>query len=297
MPRKFFSSDPHLGHEGIAKWRGFESAAAHDEHLIGRWNAVVEPDDEVTVLGDVALGVIAESLPKVARLNGRKRLICGNHDRVSPAFWYESDAKRARSIEKFAPLYRDVFSEVSTEFGNDIVRGHAVLLSHFPYEGDSTEKERFIEFRPSNRGQWLLHGHVHDRWKLRDKQVNVGVDAWQMVPVSESQLSAIIEAEIVASSCAPELVLFMRKYGFFDAWVLLIARNNEAAPIGHLASDLVEEIYRSDGSPEDDGINSLIADRIPRSADHFSEMAKALEANSKFSSVQSGRESQAEVPA
>ena len=297
MPRKFFTSDPHIGHDGIAKWRGFESTAAHDEHLIWKWNSIVEPDDDVTVLGDVALGVIAESLPKVARLNGRKRLFCGNHDRVSPAFWYENDAKRARNVEKFAPLYRNVFSEVSTEIGSDMVRGYPVLLSHFPYEGDSTETERFVEFRPHNRGQWLLHGHVHDRWKLRDRQINVGVDAWLLAPVSESELRNIIEAEIVASNCAPELKNFMRKHGFFDAWVLLIARDTEATPVARLASELVEEIYRSDGCPEDCGINSLIADRIPRSADHFSEMAKALEANSKFSPVQSGRESQTEVPA
>ena len=57
------------------------------------------PADVVLHLGDVALGPIAESLPLTAQLHGRKFLVPGNHDRVSPA------TQSRRAIERFAPLY------------------------------------------------------------------------------------------------------------------------------------------------------------------------------------------------
>lgn len=41
----------------------------------------VAPDDVVWVAGDVALGVIEDSLACCAAMKGRKRLLLGNHDR------------------------------------------------------------------------------------------------------------------------------------------------------------------------------------------------------------------------
>jgi calcineurin-like phosphoesterase family protein len=49
--------------------------------LIERWNEAVGDDDEVVVLGDFAMGRIAETLPLAALLRGRKVLLAGNHDR------------------------------------------------------------------------------------------------------------------------------------------------------------------------------------------------------------------------
>lgn len=56
-----------------------------DAELIRRGNQAVAPTDVVLHLGDVALGPIAESLPLTAQLHGRKFLVPGNHDRISPA--------------------------------------------------------------------------------------------------------------------------------------------------------------------------------------------------------------------
>jgi len=36
-----FIADLHLGHENMAKKRGFSSAEEHDEHVIKMWNSVV----------------------------------------------------------------------------------------------------------------------------------------------------------------------------------------------------------------------------------------------------------------
>ncbi len=68
--------------------------------------------------------------------------------------------------------------------------GRDVLLDHFPYEGDSRETGRYLSHRPADQGGWLLHGHVHERWR----RVNVGVDAWGGRPAAESELAALIQS-------------------------------------------------------------------------------------------------------
>lgn len=37
----YITSDLHLGHEKVAKLRGFDSVQAHDELVINRWNCHV----------------------------------------------------------------------------------------------------------------------------------------------------------------------------------------------------------------------------------------------------------------
>jgi len=49
-----------------------------DEEMIKRWNATVRPNDKVYHLGDVVIN--RKSLATLARLNGDKVLIRGNHD-------------------------------------------------------------------------------------------------------------------------------------------------------------------------------------------------------------------------
>jgi len=69
-----------------------------------------------------------------------------------------------------------------------------VLLCHFPYRGDSQEQDRFPDARPIDKGEWLLHGHVHDRWSQNGRMINVGVDANDFTPVSETALTHRLSA-------------------------------------------------------------------------------------------------------
>lgn len=86
MARTFFTSDTHFGHRNLlsAKMhrpRPFSSIEEHDEALIRAWNAVVRPDDIVWHLGDFAYRCDLSYAAGIrARLNGRIRLIRGNHD-------------------------------------------------------------------------------------------------------------------------------------------------------------------------------------------------------------------------
>lgn len=82
----FVTADLHLGHVGICekrdddnrKVRPWASPEEMDEAIIARWNATVRPNDKVYVLGDVVIN--RRCLPTLFRLNGRLRLVSGNHD-------------------------------------------------------------------------------------------------------------------------------------------------------------------------------------------------------------------------
>lgn len=81
---KHYISDTHFSHTRILELskRPFRDIREHDETLIRNWNSVVKPDDLVFHLGDFAfeLGDVERIRGIFFRLNGRKRLIVGNHD-------------------------------------------------------------------------------------------------------------------------------------------------------------------------------------------------------------------------
>lgn len=88
-------ADTHFGHANILSYEGrpWTDITEHDEGIIARWNEVVEPGDTVWHLGDVALrspGAAYKALVNaiIPRLNGRKRLVMGNHDRGRSATWW-----------------------------------------------------------------------------------------------------------------------------------------------------------------------------------------------------------------
>ena len=99
---RYFTADLHLGHGKIIEYSDDPSAdAAHmGVELVERWNATVEPTDEVIVLGDLRYGRIAETLPAVAELNGRKVLLAGNHDRCWHGHKKGVRAPPARSLPR-----------------------------------------------------------------------------------------------------------------------------------------------------------------------------------------------------
>lgn len=185
---RWWTSDLHLGHANVIGYTGrpFPDVGAMDRGLIEAWNALVHPDDEVWVLGDFAMGRIAVTLPLAAGLAGRKVLVPGNHDRC----WSGAGRRRDRWLEAYTDAGFHVV-DGPVEVG---VAGAAVLADHFPYHGDSQDRDRFVEHRPADCGGWLLHGHVHDKWRQNGRMINVGVDAWAGRPVREDQLADLIGA-------------------------------------------------------------------------------------------------------
>lgn len=96
--RTFFTADTHFGHRLMALHRVHapgagsrddvspEQVRAHDEDIISSSNSVVGTADVVWHLGDLILKHTAEISDILRRLNGRIRLVLGNHDRAHPLF-------------------------------------------------------------------------------------------------------------------------------------------------------------------------------------------------------------------
>lgn len=145
MSNRFVISDTHFGHENTctkfkredgSPLRPFANAAEMDEAMVERWNAVVKPHDTVYHLGDVVIN--KKFLPILTRLNGKKKLIMGNHDIFG--------------IDE----YRKYFYEVASYrvFVDDFV------FSHIPLHPDCV----------SDRFKVNVHGHLHANQIMRHMQ-------------------------------------------------------------------------------------------------------------------------------
>ena len=130
----FFTSDLHLGHRNIIRLCGrpFASLEGMDETLVRRWNRKVGQDDNVFVVGDLFFRAEdPEGLLK--RLNGRKTLILGNHDRS----WTDT--------VDLARYFKGVHTMLETSDG-----AHSLTLCHYP----------MMTFNHCMRG-YMVHGHIH----------------------------------------------------------------------------------------------------------------------------------------
>lgn len=183
----FVTSDTHLGHARISALadRPFRTVDHMDDALIRAWNARIGPDDIVLHLGDLALGPIETSVAATAQLNGRRFLVPGNHDRVSPA------TQSRRAIERFASSYERAGWTLLPEIIQGTRHGRALLASHYPYVGDSTPIERHSSHRPFDSGLPLLHGHTHARdHGPHGRMFHVGVDAFGYAPLPFAVIDA-----------------------------------------------------------------------------------------------------------
>lgn len=187
----WFTADPHYGHRNIIGFcqRPFLDVAHMNAALTARWNQFVQREDTVYVLGDFALGP-AGTIGVAGELVGHKILVPGNHDRC----WYGHGGHKL-----WEPQYlRAGFDEIRQGVVDYDLLGIPVKLCHFPYVGDSHDSDRFIPYRPTDDGGWLLHGHIHTSWLQRERMINVGVDAWNYRPVADHELVALIrEVETV----------------------------------------------------------------------------------------------------
>jgi calcineurin-like phosphoesterase family protein len=149
MPAVFLVSDTHFGHtgvcrftrnDGVTKLRPWDDADEMDEAMIRNWNDRVRPNDKVYHLGDVVIN--RKALKTMARLNGDKVLIRGNHD------IFRDDE------------YREYFRELRAYH---VMNG--CILSHIPVHTESL-----------GRFGVNIHGHLHANRvkKIRGVDVRTG---------------------------------------------------------------------------------------------------------------------------
>jgi calcineurin-like phosphoesterase family protein len=134
MPSVFLVSDTHFGHagvcrftrnDGVTKLRPWTDPDEMDEAMVRAWNDRVRPNDKVYHLGDVVIN--RRALKTLARLNGDKVLIRGNHD------IFRDDE------------YREYFRELRAYH---VMNG--MILSHIPIHSESL-----------GRFGTNIHGHLH----------------------------------------------------------------------------------------------------------------------------------------
>ena len=131
QPKIFLIGDTHFWHRAIINYcnRPFETVEEMNETLIKNWNKVVGKQDIVYVLGDFALCGKDRIIEVGRALNGRKRLILGNHDGAS----------------------LDTYREAGFEYiyNHCIILDDFYILSHYP------------QFITPNGLYANIFGHIH----------------------------------------------------------------------------------------------------------------------------------------
>lgn len=161
-----------------------------NEALITYWNETVpEKNAVVYILGDLIMGKHSENLKLISQLNGQKWLVSGNHDKC----WVGHKGYH-KHMKKYIDAGISSISQNLLLTLNGDNRQH-VTLSHFPKRVTiGSYDNRFEEYYQTTQ-EWVLHGHVHDTWKVdhEHKQINVGVDVWDFKPISEETIGEIIK--------------------------------------------------------------------------------------------------------
>ena len=172
----YFTADTHFFHSNIIHLNNRPFKDLDDMHrmLIRKWNALVTPKDEIYILGDfIFKGSGTDANELLEKLNGRKYLIRGNHDK-----FLEDSAFNRQAFAWVQDYY------VLTYNKRKFVLFHYPILEWEGYYGNTIH----------------LYGHVHNSGKdpdqearfeiLGNRAVNVGVDVHHFYPVSIESILA-----------------------------------------------------------------------------------------------------------
>jgi calcineurin-like phosphoesterase family protein len=174
----YFIGCLHLGHENMAKYRGFNSSKEHDNYLIKQWNKTVNKKEKVFILGDVTMEK-THSYYQLDRLNGIKHVIGGNHDMG------QHTPELLKYVNKFS----------------GVVDYKGYLLTHVPIHPNE------VHFYKGN-----IHAHIHHLNKLEEvvtydsyqdqdtklastlhKYINVDAKLLDFKPISFEEVEKLME--------------------------------------------------------------------------------------------------------
>lgn len=183
MRIRAFYSDPHFGHANILKYcdRPFATIEEMNAVFVDNYNDLIGTGDTVVWMGDCFFkGDDTRYSHMLSEMAGTKILLLGNHD---------------GSSERMAKLGFDlVLHEAIMHIGGRICR-----LNHFPYAAHSEyeKPDKFKELRPLRApGEILLHGHSHNKLatRVRENQIDLGVDAWGYKPALYKEVEALVRS-------------------------------------------------------------------------------------------------------
>ena len=165
----FVISDTHIFHDKIMEYvpgrkKYYGDPVSMNEKIIKDWNSVVGVNDTVIHVGDM----VFYKMDTIHRLNGRKILIIGNHDR------------------NWKRLLRDNLISIAMEGMDITLFGKKIRFQHHPEE----------DWHGKNKGSILIHGHEHgDGSIMRYNAIDVGIDLPYMMhrPQRLSKVLGILE--------------------------------------------------------------------------------------------------------
>lgn len=166
MANVLFTSDLHFAHRNIMKFSGdYREGNTWDDNaiaIVDAWNAKVTKRDIVWVMGDVVFG--KEGYDYVNMLNGKIRLVGGNHDNI-----------------------KKLQENCDIQSVHGLVNYKGYWLSHCPIHEH--------ELTHSKSSGLNIHGHVHQNSvKIGDSNVrdlrylNVCVEAIGEAPISLDEI-------------------------------------------------------------------------------------------------------------
>ena len=193
----FIASDIHFSHKNILKYcprRRFGKAMPEhedavkdmvsrmNEEIVNNWNSVVNQEDEVYILGDVAMSIIANAPPLIRRLNGKKYLIAGNHDRTLRKLI----ATTSPDNDDLFVWIRDYHAMTFHTADNKKVQ---LFMSHFPMS----------HWENMNQGSCMIHGHLHGTPSgVTGRIKDVGIDTNDLFPYKlESVVKDLLKIEVI----------------------------------------------------------------------------------------------------
>ncbi len=137
-----------------------------NEKIISNFNSMVLPGDDVYILGDVAMSIIAHAPPLIRRLNGNKMLVAGNHDKTLRKLIKNSNGELDDLFVWIKDYHEMVFK---TESGKKVM----ICMSHFPMS----------HWNGMNTGNIMLHGHLHGLSSgITGRIFDVGIDDNNLYP-------------------------------------------------------------------------------------------------------------------
>jgi len=176
--KTYITSDLHFGHKNIMSFcpvtraRFRNDVTYMDQAMIKEWNDIVEPNDLVYILGDIAFLPAQKATEIMRRLHGRKILVEGNHDR------------KALNDPGFRGCFEEVHKYLDINYD-----GHKIVMFHYP----------IAEWDQMHRGALHFHGHLHggvsgmEKYRCRD----MGIDATGMIVTQmEDAIVSALKGEI-----------------------------------------------------------------------------------------------------
>jgi calcineurin-like phosphoesterase family protein len=173
---KYVIADLHFSDVSVLRTDShpFANVEEMDATLLANWRCVVQPADEVYILGDLTLSDATTAQGLLNQLPGRKTMIRGNHDRFLSALNFDTN------------IFENVATQMSFKENH-----HRYQLCHYP----------LLDYPGMWHHQRLLYGHVHSNHRSRfvhlmsPDAVNVSASEINFTPISVNQLETRITAQ------------------------------------------------------------------------------------------------------